>query len=405
LSDKLIDECMQAISAKFRDSNGFEVWTAYVGSSADLDKVNEVWASQAMTSSPATSKVGMYFVWGCNNDLKPGYVLHTNLLQLMERMESVGIVTRYPNHSQLYKAITSKEYQALLCTNPRLAIPPTVSTCSALWLSHPEVTSQRASEALSLLKSGSVGKPVLEGVVKVGYEWMGDGVRAFSGLEDMQAKALGMFDGSHGRPPVVLVQERIKNIACEPRVFVFNGLVKGIRYTWNQKHNPETGRIHALRTCPQSRAAQERFEGDVQAQQYVEKRIAELVKEWNAWLVAASGEPPVFVRIDFLVEKLFAEEDIEQSAAGTPGDESWTFPEDSEDKSIDFVLPSSPMTEADLKYADKYRVWTCELGEIGSSMVGFKEGRSMLFEAIAESCVVVPKKPRRPAPKLPQSKS
>ena len=401
VSDKLVQECMQTVLSKH--SKKIEVHTVHVTSSSDLNKVSELWVSEAL--SPAPQRVGMYFLWGCNNDSKPGYVLSRDLVGLMERMESVGIVTRYPNHSQLYKSITSKEYQATLCTNERLSIPVTIAVPSALLITSPENTCGKTLENLTLLKA----EPVLDGVVKVGNEWMGDGVRAFSGPSDLKSKALAMLEGSHGSPPVVLVQERVRHVVCEPRVFVYNGTVRGIRYTWNEKHNPETGRIHALRTCPQSRAARERFEGDVGAQTFVEKRIVQLVKSWNDWLIAAGGEVPVFVRIDFLVEKIgdASKSDNEESAEGTT-EEGWNFTEDAEEteemKSSDSILPTAPMGLADEIYAKKFRVWTCELGEIGSSMVGFREGRQMLWDAIADSCTVhVPlKKPTRPPPRLPQ---
>jgi hypothetical protein len=404
VSDKLIQECMQTVLSKHGTRKKIEVHTVHVTSSSDLNSVSELWASEAL--SPAPQRVGMYFLWGCNNDSKPGYVLSKNLVGLMERMESVGIVTRYPNHSQLYKCITSKEYQATLCTNEGLSIPATIAVPSALLLANDDKTCSKTLENLALLKA----ERVLDGVVKVGNEWMGDGVRAFSGPTDLKSKALAMLEGSHGSPPVVLVQEKIRHVVCEPRVFVYNGTVGGIRYTWNEKHNPETGRIHALRTCPQSRAARERFDGDIGAQTFVEKRIVQLVKSWNNWLIAAGGEVPVFVRIDFLVEKIGdTTKSDDKESGGDTLEEGWNFSEDTEEseemmKSSDSILPTAPIGPADEIYAKKFRVWTCELGEIGSSMVGFREGRQMLWNAIAESCAVhMPlKKPTRPPPRLPQ---
>jgi len=397
VSDNLIQECMHAIHAKNNSGKSVEIFTAHVGSTDDLHRVNEFWASEAM--SQGANKVGFYFLWGCNNDGKPGYVLSSALLGLMERMESVGIVTRYPNHSQLYKAITSKEYQASLCTNEALALPPTIAVPSSLWLSSPARTAQRTMESLAKI----CGKTVTEGVIKVGCEWMGDGVRSFSGSQELESRAVNMLNGTHGKPPTLLVQQRIKHVVCEPRVLVFNGQVKGIRYTWNEKHNAETGRIHALRTCPQSRAARERFDGDIHAQQFVEKKIRELVKAWNAWLIAAGGEVPVFVRVDFLVERVV--EDGEDSDDSLEVETNNGTQEDDliqgETQNGNSILPEGPFTPADENYAKKFKVWTCELGEIGSSMVGFREGRQMLFDAIAESCSPAPRRPSRPAPKLP----
>ena len=362
VSDQLIQEAMDALHAKH--SKAIEVFTVWITCTADLDRVSEIWAAEAL--SRGTHRVGLYFLWGCNNDSKPGYVLSEHLVALMERMESTGIVTRYPNHSSLYRTITSKEYQPLLCSNRNLGIPPTVSVPSSKFHANPIACATESLSVLSRVKASvwNDPTPVTNGVVKVGFEWMGDGVRAFSDASDLRVKAQALLSGVHGRPRSLIVQERIPNVVCEPRVFVYNGKTQGIRYTWNEKEDSRTGRIHALRTCPQSRAAEERFGGDRKAVEFVEAKIAELVAEWNTWLLSACGEVPSFVRMDFLVEEVI----------GAEG-------------------------------GDKYRVWTCELGEIGSSMVGFREGRDMLFAAVADSCVPVAsptvlRRPTRPPPTL-----
>lgn len=396
VSDKLIQDCMQALHEKF--GTKLEIFTVYVSSSSDLRKVNELWASEALCNGK--QRAALYFLWGCNNDSKPGYVLSADLTDLMERMESVGVVTRYPNHSQLYKAITSKEYQATLCTNTQLAIPPCVAVPASLILAN-MAGDQLAS--LSLLKESVWGSadPVTDGVVKVGHEWMGDGVRSFSGSTDLAGKLQVMLEGSHGRPPCVLVQDRVKHVVVEPRLFVFKGQVKGIRYTWNTKHDSRTGRIHGLRTCSQAKAADERFNGDLGAQQFVERRLAYLVNQWNMWLLASSSESPSFVRMDFLVEKLAAG-DTPGAEESNGGEEEWNdVADEPADAQQTNILPQIGDHPDDKKYQQMYRVWTCELGEIGSSMVSFREGRDLLFQAVADSCAPSgPKRPSRPPPRV-----
>ena len=400
VSDKLIQEVMDCVHEKFQKS--VEIISAFVTASDDLEKINELWASEVLARGH--QKAGMYFLWGSNNESKPGYVLSEKLVSLMDRMESVGIQTRYPNDSHLYRLITGKEYQALLCTNPSLAIPPTVAVSPAKFISDPDRTCRGVISNLSRLSS--VTSEPFSGVVKVGCEWMGDGVRAFSGSDDLRQKAQVMLDGAHGRPRLLLIQERIENVVCEPRVFVYNGVVKGIRYTWNDKVDPKSGRIHALRTCPQSRAANERFNGDIGAQKFVERRIAKFVDAWNNWLIAAGGEVPVFVRIDFLVSKLGTSTENSNSDDAAGG--SWSFGDEQDDPSGErCILPTPSDHPDDPIYESIFKVWTCELGEIGSSMVGFREGREMLFKAIAESCspcdevtVGMPQKPKRSPPPL-----
>jgi hypothetical protein len=389
VGDKLIQEVMDELHAQYEFD--VEIFTVFISHTSQLRQVSEIWASAAIQNG--THKVGFYFLWGSNNDRKPGYVLTEDLVDLMERMESVGIVTRYPNHSGLYKIITSKEYQPMLCGNPDLGIPATLAVPVSKLLSIDSVFPSIKSSLISLRETLHQLPPssFAGGVVKVGNEWMGDGVRVFSNFEsDIKIKALSMVDGLHGKPKCLLFQDRIPVIVCEPRVFVYNGEIKEIRYTWNEKLDKVTGRVHAMRTCHSSRAAEEKFQGDIGAQQLVESEIRKIVASWLVWLQCVSGETPVFVRIDFLIEDLRPREDTQTS-------------------------PPTPSTNAETLYSDMFRVWTCELGEIGSSMVGFREGRQMLFKAIAESCApktvlenkpvekpvsVLPSKPKRAPPTL-----
>ena len=314
-SDKLIQELMDTIHTEL--GTELEIQTVWVSNSLELAKIG----------IPKKNSYAMYFLWGSNHDGKPGYVFSSDLIALMKRMEANGIVTKYPNHAELYSLITSKTYQAILSTNPLLAIPATCMIPVSRFLRNPFLACQNI--------------PFNEGVVKIGGSWMGDGVRAFT--SDLQAKAQSLVEQG-GVVDSLIVQKKI-NVLCEPRVFLFNGKIENIRYTWNEKTDSVTGRIHALRTCPQSRAGEELFAGNLENQKKAELRIAELVIEWTRWLETVTGELPVFVRIDFLVDT-----DI--------------------------------------------NVWTCELGEMGSSMVGFREGKALLFEHVAKSMKhTVPKGP------------
>jgi hypothetical protein len=388
LGDKLIQELMDTLHNTY--DRDIEVHTVHVSHSLDLNRVSEFWAQAAMSG---THKIGMYFLWGANDDAKPGYVQASLLHDLMERMETVGIVTKYPNSSTVYRMLTSKEYQPLLCSNPDLAIPATIMYPSSKFISSPSIACTHSLEILAKVR----GEPVTAAVAKVGYEWMGDGVRTF-GEQNMQSRIQPLLDGAHGRPPVLLIQERIDSVLCEPRAFVFNGRVENIRYTWNTKEDRVTGRVHALRTCHHSRAAQEKFGGDVKAQKYVERQIHALVAKWNQWLLSVAGEVPIFVRIDFLVEDLGKTDTSLLQASTETIEEEWDLgADDSPDGTTTPDLSSPP---DDSIYAARYKVWTCELGEIGSSMVGYKEGKDLLFQRIAKSCCPQVGRPSRPPPVL-----
>jgi hypothetical protein len=365
VSEKLIYELINKMHAKY----DMEIFSIFISHTSQLGKISENWAAASLAEFDI--KIGLYFLWG--------YVLSADLLDVMGRMESVGIVTRYPNHSSLYECITSKEYQPFLASNKALALPATLSVPTSKLHAFPSQTCREVivnlrslrRELWSLDDSTFTG-----GLVKIGNEWMGDGVRAFT-ERDIWVRTQSMMEHGHSR--TLIFQDRISNIICEPRVFVINGKIRGIRYTWNEKEDNTTGRIHALRTCSQSRVANEKFNGDFGAVKFVESRIDEIVCEWNKWLICATGEVPVFVRIDFLVQKLIDPHNG-HSAEDQPPTPS----------TVDCI--NSPTMDTD--YASKFRVWTCELGEMGSSMVGFREGKDILFDAIVDS--LVPAQSKKP---------
>ncbi len=396
LGDKLIQELMDTVHISH--NRDLEVFTVHVSHSSDLKNISEQWAAYATNG---THKAGMYFLWGSNHDAKPGYVVAAQLHDLMERMESVGIVTRYPNSSTAYRMLTSKEYQAVCSSNAELAIPPTIMYPSSKLIAAPASACKHALEILSKLK----GAPVTAGVAKVGFEWMGDGVRTFT-PDNMPSRIQPLLDGAHGKPPVVILQERVLSVICEPRAFVYNGQIHTIRYTWNVKEDRETGRVHALRTCHASRAAEEKFGGDVKAQKFVERRVHEIVSQWNSWMLSITGEVPLFVRIDFLVARKDGRdsEPLLQDSSGNVEEDWLAF--DKEDSGVhsNTALDDSvsPDLDDDSVYANQYAVWTCELGEIGSSMVGFREGKELLFKHVAKSLVPYPplSRPSRQAPVL-----
>lgn len=403
-----------------------------------MPRISEAWARSTLTRSGCKNLAAMYFLWGAvHGDHKPGYVEYSSLFDLMQRMESVGIPTRWPNPVSLYRVLSSKSWQAALATNTALRIPPTTTIQRADFMQDPTGTCRNAVRALEMqsdvLWSNTRALSVYseKGVVKIGYSWMAEGVKSFYGIIDLEKKARALWESLPNRESTLMVQHRIDDIVTEPRVFVFNGKVEHIRYTEYVNEEMHSGRFRQFRTFSSRDATYRYFNGNHETRRMIENRIEELVEEWLLWLNTAIGcIAPCFVRLDFLVAKAKPGSTTAVGGAGgrqrSPMEEvinsdddddetdEW-YADENSDVSVSEVEPTSPASsyasavsgDMDEPVDDStefgYEVWTGEVGEIGSSMVGYRDGRQRFFECMAKSCAMGEKEvPRRRPVGLPK---
>ncbi|EEQ97251.1 succinate dehydrogenase, putative [Perkinsus marinus ATCC 50983] len=229
VTDELITDLMRdGIYATY--GTDYECWCAFIRHTSDLPRISEAWARSTLTRSGCKNLAAMYFLWGAvHGDHKPGYVEYSSLFDLMQRMESVGIPTRWPNPVSLYRVLSSKSWQAALATNTALRIPPTTTIQRADFVQDPTGTCRNAVRALEMqsdvLWSNTRALSVYseKGVVKIGYSWMAEGVKSFYGIIDLEKKARALWESLPNRESTLMVQHRIDDIVTEPRVFVFNG--------------------------------------------------------------------------------------------------------------------------------------------------------------------------------------
>ncbi|KAF4671076.1 Sphingosine kinase 2 [Perkinsus olseni] len=437
VTDELITDLMRdGIYATY--GTDYECWCAFVRHTSDLPRISEAWARAALTRSGCSNLAAMYFLWGAvHGDHKPGYVEYSALFDLMQRLECVGIPTRWPNPVSLYRVLSSKSWQASLATNTSLRIPPTTTIQRADFMQDPTGTCRKALRALQIQASvlwnntRSLSVYSERGVVKIGYSWMAEGVKAFYGITDLEVKTRALWESLPNNESTLMLQHRIEDIVTEPRVFVFNGKVEHIRYTEYVNEETGSGRFRQFRTFSSRDATYRYFNGDHKTRLVIEGRIRELVEQWMLWINTAVGcTVPCFVRLDFLVSKakpgsttaVGGVSKRQQASRGTEittgcsdGDDDdeeddWYAEESSDDElgasDSEPVSPSGSYVSADsgdgvVSLDDDtdfgYEVWTGEVGEIGSSMVGYRDGRQRFFECMAKSCLPDVGKPSRPA--------
>ncbi|KAF4654760.1 Sphingosine kinase 2 [Perkinsus chesapeaki] len=422
VTDELITDLIRdGIYATY--GTDYECWCAFVRHTSDLPRISEAWARTALTKSGCSNLGAMYFLWGAvHGDHKPGYVEYSVLFDLMQRMECVGIPTRWPNPVSLYRVLSSKSWQASLATNTALRIPPTTTIQRADFMQDPSGTCRRAVRALQLqanaLWGGTDSLSVYSerGVVKIGYSWMAEGVKAFYGIGDMERKTRALWESLPNNESTLMVQHRIEDIVTEPRVFIYDGKIEHIRYTEYVNEETSSGRFRQFRTFSSRDATYRYFDGNHDVRLAIEERMKEMVEKWLLWITTAMGcTVPCFVRIDFLVAKAkegsktairverakgsekTAECEINNGGSDSEeaesGDTDEWYADDSSSGSSTPSSYASACSEGEEEEEETfhgevgYEVWTGEVGEIGSSMVGYRGGRQRFFECMAKSCL------------------
>merc|ERR1719291_1508207 len=128
------------------------------------------------------------------------------------------------------------------------------------------------------------------GVVKLGFSWMGEDVRPFTGPAEL-VKVLRQF--LEGTPPdvVCLVQERVEDVVCEMRLICCRDLAKGqdvvqkelVRMRMhppNVRLGDETFSLTSYMTYTAEEATSQAFRGDSQALQAAESEAKRLADLW-----------------------------------------------------------------------------------------------------------------------------
>ncbi|CAE8607649.1 unnamed protein product [Polarella glacialis] len=108
----------------------YEVFTAFVQSSDELQHISEHWAAKALVGE---ARAVLTFLWPTRalDPQPPGFVTEGPLFDFMLRMERAGLPCRYPHSSHVYHTLASKSWTAHLSALPAFRVPPTCRISAA----------------------------------------------------------------------------------------------------------------------------------------------------------------------------------------------------------------------------------------------------------------------------------
>lgn len=338
----------------------FEAFTAFVQSSADLERISARWAREALSGHNAAV---WYFLWPVQRedpDLPAGCVNEQSFFSLCQRLERAGLRSGWPHPCSLYRQLCGKLWVPALSLCPEFRVPPTTRVQYADVKSNVKRAALQALERLKQIRGEVWNQPSppaedFRGVVKLGYSWQGNDVLPFQGVENLERVLVTLFEQPGSTQLVCLVQEMVPNVVCEHRILCFADAAAGfaaarrerlwLRMKRGGEHpvhqNAVEVRDFALTSAnvvTEEEASAAFFGGDDSVREATEAFADQLANRWLLWFGTECADPPPVTRLDFLVS-------LDQEGSGDVS------------------------------------VWTCEVGECGASLCS--------VECDARNCAVL----------------
>ncbi|KAJ9440431.1 hypothetical protein DIPPA_25442 [Diplonema papillatum] len=325
----------------------YEVLTCFVSHSADFGRI---FAPGIAGMLSGEKKAGMYYVWPVSwldmNEGQPGYVERSKFFEAMRGIESSGIPTKHPHPSNMYHLFASKSWTASMCLSKEFHVPCTTKVNRASVLDNPAAAATQALNALLLLQNQKYGTPLttntneMSGVAKLGFSWEAQDVLAFSNAAQLAQRLERLLEQAGCTGDCIYVQEQVPN-DCEIRIYLIDG--KPMKTLYSRFSSVDNGGSFSSfrRIEDRNIVLREWFSGNEAALRDAESKILELKNLWLVWLRAECSEPPPCMRMDFFVK-----------------------------------LHGTTAT-----------VTTGELTEQGASLLGWKEGPDLTFNAVLRNCL------------------
>ena len=314
--------------------------TAYVTSGSDLERLCERRITQMLEGKHVAA---FYLLWPARFDDgtagRPGMVPADSLLELMRRVESAGVPTRFPHAAHVYRALLAKEWTTAVsgCGPSQMSVPATTRVSASSVARVPFSAAKRAVDALRAIKGDECDR----GVVKLGYSWEALDVRAWRGVSDLAGALVDVLHQPGCRARHVFVQEYVRHLG-EARCYVVDGRVAKILFTRFEPPDDEgddAGRFCTFKEVPRSVILEGWCENSSERLRALDAELRGLCATWGTWLLALDAEPQPFYRIDAFV---------------------W--------------------------WDDGWRLTTGEITELGGSFLGWRDGPRVVFEAVLRSC-------------------
>lgn len=340
-----------------RLGQNYEVLTVFIQSSDEFKGISDAYLLSLCRGEHVCA---LYFLWPTQRQQSYGekwissaaYVEEGPFFEMVGRLEAVGIPTRWPHHSQLWRSLACKDWVNTLAAVPKYHVPLTTRVPKSLIIVDPARGASLALAALWQLQAQRKADDAYVGpsnsdwmlgqaercVAKLGFSYEGMDVKMVTGQNEL-AHALHKLATQPGHlHDCVHVQQKVHRVDLEARCFVMEGRAVGILWTRFGKID-ERGYVRDYQKAKTAEEAMDKwFNSDQAAWQSAMEQISMLSQRWWTWLLTQSAEPPVSLRIDYMLERV------------SPG-------------------------RAD--------VWTGELGEQGYSMGGIDP--AVVFKAVVDT--------------------
>lgn len=311
----------------------YEVHSAFVRSTADLELIGV----QVAASMRGRRRAALYFLWPTQRPSveirMPGCVGEAALFPLMDRMEGAGVRTCWPHNSKLYRELSGKTWVPRMSRGrPDMRVPATASLTCADFDKEPLEAAEKAIAELQAI-SGQRDAATCRGVAKLGFSWMGEDVRPFTGAAELAKVLTQFFDGATPAT-MCLVQERVDNVVCELRFICMRDMAEGpdkvkkeiVRMCLHPpRHNDETFALTSANTMSAAEATAGPFRGNAEALRQAEQEAEALADRWLKWFVEEGHGLPTVCRLDFLVTLSPQPQSGGANNAAAPTPQVWTL--------------------------------------------------------------------------------
>ena len=249
---------------------------------------------------------------------------------LMERIEALGVKSRFPVPANLYRQLCGKQIYAQQCSDPEKQVPISVNVNWCDLKQNPLAAAHNALSTMRRLKRElypAENSDINEGVVKLGFSWAGIDIMKWTEVEGLAEKMMEIVEKcTRQKGTQIIVQELVYNRLAELRVHLFalpqseickaSGEVKthhfeivyvplyksgDLEMTHSQSANYQSG-IQSPET-----ALWTIYRGQKELQIDTELNAKKVVSKWMQWYSSMWTEPnvPPHARFDFHMSQEF----------------------------------------------------------------------------------------------------
>lgn len=313
-----------------------ETYTLFLRTSEDADKFAEASLGHVMKGR---HRAAMYYLWPTqkyNASENAAYCEERSFFGLMQRVEAVGVPSRYPAPANLYRVLCGKQMYTTMCLQKDYKVPVTVRVQASEFINDQDSVVDNTLDAINELRKKLYSKKATEsGVVKLGFSWMGCDVYRYEGRADLKKKLQKILSSKKQIPTTCMAQDLVEDRIAELRIHVFptseRGFHKEIVYMLLSEDDSEDTTVDFQMTGAKSisseQALMDLWHGNAVAQKKAEDQAKKLTDLWMLWYKT-----------------------------------EWTAPRCPANGRFDFHLCWNGVNDPEL--------WTCEVTECGASLCG-----------------------------------